>query len=545
MKVLVIGLGGVTNGGKTTLAKRLGKQLPNCSILYQDDFFKPESEVEIDEHGFKQYDVLDALYLEEMVTSIHSWMKNPTGSSVSTAESKSTPLNLKSTEEVHILIAEGFLLYNYEPLNEVWDRKYFLTIPYEECKRRRSTRVYQPADPPGYFDGHVWPMYLKHKREMEENTNNIGEQVTAKPCEKLRFFPVWIQGQFYGVWMDHFANLLTNMHEQVNRTERQFRSLPANQQNLLPQFLLHLDKIRKCIDHNQEILQTIVNECKHMFENKEYGEDENGKIVPASTFDMDKLKSTLKQFVRDWSETGKPERDSCYQPIINEIVKNFPKERWDLSKVNILVPGAGLGRLAWEIAMLGYACQGNEWSLFMLFSSNFVLNRCSEINSHKLYPWIHQFSNNRRSADQIRPVYFPDVDPHSLPSGANFSMTAGDFQEIYSECNMWDCIATCFFIDTAHNVIDYIDTIWKILKPGGIWINLGPLLYHFENLANELSIELSYEDIKNVILQYGFHLEVEKESVLSTYTVNELSMMKYYYECVLFVVRKPELQCFK
>ncbi|KAF2985899.1 hypothetical protein EK904_011019 [Melospiza melodia maxima] len=68
----------------------------------------------------------------------------------------------------------------------------------------------------------------------------------------------------------------------------------------------------------------------------------------------------------------------------------------------------------------------------------------------------------------------------------------------------------------------------------------GPLLYHFENLGNELSIELSYEDIKNVILQYGFHIEVEKESVLSTYTVNELSMMKYYYECVLFVVRKPE-----
>ncbi|XP_048707273.1 nicotinamide riboside kinase 1 isoform X5 [Caretta caretta] len=149
MKVLVIGLGGVTNGGKTTLAKRLGKQLPNCSILYQDDFFKPESEIEIDEHGFKQYDVLDALYMEEMVTSIYSWMKNPTGSSVSTAESKSTPLNLKSTEEVHILIAEGFLLYNYD------------------------TRVYQPADPPGYFDGHVWPMYLKHKREMKENTNNI------------------------------------------------------------------------------------------------------------------------------------------------------------------------------------------------------------------------------------------------------------------------------------------------------------------------------------------------------------------------------------
>ena len=64
-----------------------------------------------------------------------------------------------------------------------------------------------------------------------------------------------------------------------------------------------------------------------------------------------------------------------------------------------------------------------------------IFCRCSEINKYKLYPWIHQFSNNRRSADQIRPIFFPDVDPHSLPPGSNFSMTAGDFQEIYSECS--------------------------------------------------------------------------------------------------------------
>ncbi|KAL9822670.1 carnosine N-methyltransferase [Geothlypis trichas] len=885
MKVLVIGLGGVTNGGKTTLAEKLKNMLPNCDIISQDDFFKPESEVETDERGFKLYDVLDALYMDEMVTSIRNWMKSPASSGVVTEEPENTCDNLKN---VYILIVEGFLLYNYEPLNELWNRRYFLTLPYEECKRRRSTRVYQPADTPGYFDGHVWPMYLKYKNELEENgsmqvdyldgtksqeellsyvysdiiqelnklreekqlgidvkkmktnpkriqivgkrllllengvphTETIfhfqmlclviqkrewnkqwyhltlfptlvlalahpprkhhpssawcrvgssascqhgelaarllpagpdvhltpawsgsrvqGRRLSAEPVlrcpsspEELCILPVrprcfsataargrsrhaashsaarhratvsptagpgttpetvssvmpgdtlpacplssrdtllrgaagarrkgggararracpraqeargmsatcavsrkaplprprpqgereppakvmrkglrrgreeereqlpWSGESASGMGAEaeaeraaplsderrrrpplvprapptasaraveeeerlereHFRRIInafryygTNMHERVNRTERQFKSLPANQQSLLPQFLPHLDEIRKCIDHNQEILQTIVNDCVHMFENKEYGEDGSGKITPASTFDMDKLKSTLKQFVRDWSEEGKSERDSCYQPIISEIIKNFPKERWDFSKVNILVPGAGLGRLAWEIAMLGYACQGNEWSLFMLFSSNFVLNRCSQINSCKLYPWIHQFSNNRRSADQIRPIYFPDVDPHSLPSGSNFSMTAGDFQEIYSECNTWDCVATCFFIDTAHNVIDYIDTIWKILKPGGIWINpfllylctSGPLLYHFENLGNELSIELSYEDIKNVILQYGFHIEVEKESVLSTYTVNELSMMKYYYECVLFVVRKPE-----
>lgn len=43
--------------------------------------------------------------------------------------------------------------------------------------------------------------------------------------------------------------------------------------------------------------------------------------------------------------------------------------------VNILVPGTGLGRLAFEIAKLGYSCQGNEYSLHMLFTSNFLLNQ--------------------------------------------------------------------------------------------------------------------------------------------------------------------------
>lgn len=43
--------------------------------------------------------------------------------------------------------------------------------------------------------------------------------------------------------------------------------------------------------------------------------------------------------------------------------------------VKVLVPGAGLGRLAWELANLGYTCQGNEFSFFMLLASNFILNK--------------------------------------------------------------------------------------------------------------------------------------------------------------------------
>ena len=59
--------------------------------------------------------------------------------------------------------------------------------------------------------------------------------------------------------------------------------------------------------------------------------------------------------------------------------------------------------------------------------------RCESVNSLTLYPWIHQFSNNKRSSDQTRSVSFPDIDPQSLPITSDFSMVAGDFCEVYTE----------------------------------------------------------------------------------------------------------------
>ncbi|XP_005615906.1 nicotinamide riboside kinase 1 isoform X2 [Canis lupus baileyi] len=172
MKTFVIGISGVTNGGKTTLAKNLQKHLPNCSVISQDDFFKPESEIAKDTNGFLQYDVLEALNMDEMMSTISCWMENPSTDS-------------GSTEEIPILIIEGFLLFNYKPLDTLWNRSYFLTIPYEECKRRRSKRVYKPPDASGYFDGHVWPMYLKHRQEMENITRNIVYLDGTKSEEEL------------------------------------------------------------------------------------------------------------------------------------------------------------------------------------------------------------------------------------------------------------------------------------------------------------------------------------------------------------------------
>lgn len=42
-------------------------------------------------------------------------------------------------------------------------------------------------------------------------------------------------------------------------------------------------------------------------------------------------------------------------------------------------------------------------------------------------------------------------------------------------------LSVCLCVDTAPNIVEYIETIYKLLKPGGVWINLGPLLYHWQS----------------------------------------------------------------
>lgn len=41
-----------------------------------------------------------------------------------------------------------------------------------------------------------------------------------------------------------------------------------------------------------------------------------------------------------------------------------------------------------------------------------------------------------------------------------------DVCELFS--GAWDAVVTCFFLDTAHNIVEYIEIISRILKEGGV-----------------------------------------------------------------------------
>ncbi|CAB3380373.1 Hypothetical predicted protein [Cloeon dipterum] len=326
------------------------------------------------------------------------------------------------------------------------------------------------------------------------------------------------------------------------RTEKYLCEIPDHHRVMLSSYKDHLYRVSDGIARNDLVIQEILQHI-NMFDGAspfQISIKEDKHIGPPTVAEIDKVIATIKQFVRDWSKDGEEERNACYLPIIEEIKNHFNDPQRPKHDVKVLVPGAGLGRLAWEIASRGFTCQGNEFSLFMLLASNFVLNKCNGVNLHSIFPWLHQSINVLKAEDQVKEAWFPDVNPADIMcQDGQFSMAAGDFLEIYNEPNSWDCVATCFFIDCAHNVIEFVETIHKILKPGGIWINLGPLLYHYADMRSENSIEPSYDILKEVIMKFGFEYLKEDTKVLTTYTQNPKSMMKYTYESVFFVCRKP------
>lgn len=318
------------------------------------------------------------------------------------------------------------------------------------------------------------------------------------------------------------------------------------------------------LPHSQDVLATTTTPNS---ENNPALSGSNGKNSSWSSDDtIDKVHSVLKSLARDWSKEGETERAMAYTPILNGLKKNVPQ--YDNKPTRVLVPGAGVGRLALEIFALGYEVQGNEFSLHMLLASDFILNGCSTTKPFEISPWMTSTRNVCRADDPARKVTIPDIDPASAMTAEktkfqpDFSMSAGEFVSIYrkeEEKGIWNAVVSCFFLDTAPCIVEYLQVMYDLLDEDGILINFGPLHYHwvgppfrpddvsFTNYKAQNvhidsryleSVDMTWEDIREVLWRIGFEVTEEKLGVKARYTADQRNFLNSDYRCIYFVARK-------
>ena len=61
---------------------------------------------------------------------------------------------------------------------------------------------------------------------------------------------------------------------------------------------------------------------------------------------------TLKHYVRDWADEGAKERNEAF-PCILSLLESIKSESSEETKLKVLLPGSGMGRLGHDVANLG------------------------------------------------------------------------------------------------------------------------------------------------------------------------------------------------
>ncbi|KAM0558042.1 hypothetical protein ACHAPJ_005209 [Fusarium lateritium] len=282
----------------------------------------------------------------------------------------------------------------------------------------------------------------------------------------------------------------------------------------------HIDGLLK---KNQELCDGIVQNAMSFYEIDQDEFQKHVKMLGASGKPADKISvsQALKHYVRDWTETGESERRETFSCLVRTLEGLFP-ERDGTAPVKVLVPGAGLGRLGHDIARLeGFEVTVNEWSMYMNLAYRFIeANRAR--NSHSFHPFVDGWSHHATEADMTRELVFPDA----AVNATSVVMVEGDFTTAFSDkTGAYDVVVTYFFIDTARNLMSYLDTIKRVLKPGGQWVNLGPLLY-----GTGPFVQLSLEEIVQVTEAMGFeYLDTEESCGPLTFPDRKVRSMEAVY----------------
>ncbi|TWU76117.1 hypothetical protein ED733_007857 [Metarhizium rileyi] len=223
-------------------------------------------------------------------------------------------------------------------------------------------------------------------------------------------------------------------------------------------------------------------------------------IAEASRHDIEKerLLSTIAKDYGTWSSNHPRHR---LLDALHGFSKYYEQQRADIDRLRGLYKYASKFQKKARFSryltnFTGFEVTINEWSMYMNAVYRFLEFRTTPL-AQSVHPFVDGWSHHVSDDNMMRAVSFPDVPIHA----SKVLMLEGDFTtEFKNQTGYYDVVVTYFFIDTARNLMSYFETIKDVLKKGGTWINLGPLLYGTSPL-----VQLSLEDIISITKEMGFH----------------------------------------
>jgi len=182
----VVGIAGGSASGKTSFLTRLKDSLPEGSvcIISQDNYYRPQSEQQLDENGEVNYDLPTSINKEAFLLDVQRLLA---GLSVQFREytfnnSERAP-QIITIHPAPIIVVEGLFVFHYPEIRHLLNLRVYLDVR-EDIKLQR--RIKRDHDERGYpeavvryqWEHHVMPSFKKFLKPYRDDshliiTNNI------------------------------------------------------------------------------------------------------------------------------------------------------------------------------------------------------------------------------------------------------------------------------------------------------------------------------------------------------------------------------------
>lgn len=203
--------------------------------------------------------------------------------------------------------------------------------------------------------------------------------------------------------------------------------------------------------------------------------------------------------LRDWAWDDEPSEH--YPTHVNASNLERVLKVWENpSAEHLLCLGAGAGRLSWDLHqhLRPEFSIASDINPFLLSCAQTLIKERSSLTLPELYTYPQMGYPYSKSW-----CMQPPLDPDGLAK--SWYALGADVWNMPLKPHSMDVVVTSWLLDVCGgDVKDLISVIDYLLKPGGLWVNTGPLLY-----SSQMSFDKKYsaEEILDFADMAGFELE--------------------------------------
>lgn len=187
-------------------------------------------------------------------------------------------------------------------------------------------------------------LYFSGIPSLAELRRNVAEVITGRGHTALGHFSLERAALSYQQYAQLSLSELATMRKSYARISRAHKRVGYDLG-----YPAKLNRLQEAITVNARVTEGIVQLAQQQLHGELTRIGVDGRHTSIQG-DLPRVRESLKHFVRDWSEEGRAERAQIFSPILDVLEEVGPAWREDMT---VLVPGSGLGRLAWEISRLG------------------------------------------------------------------------------------------------------------------------------------------------------------------------------------------------